>query len=501
MRVYNTLSQQQGGVRPARAGQGRDVRVRADGLQPHPHRQRAHVPLLRRDPALPRVQGLRRHASSRTSPTSTTRSSTGPTKRAAPPPRWPQEYTDAFISAMRRARHRGPDGAAQGHRDDPRDDRADRAPHRGRARVRVDGDVYFAVRSFPGYGKLSGRDIDEMETQARVDARRAQARPARLRAVEVGQARRAALAEPVGRGPSRLAHRVLGDVGDGARPALRHPRRRQRPRSSRTTRTRSRSPRRRPASRSRNYWLHGGMLQVNAEKMSKSLGNFMLAQRRARSATTRPSSGCSCCRRTTAARSTSPTPGSRRRRTPTSASPTSCATCAGRATSRRAGWASRRGASTGSRPPIAAAREKFDAEMDDDFNTAGALGGDLRARARRRTASSRSTRWTCARTTVSCCCEAEETVVVALLGVLGIEIADDQTCCYPARGRRSGRRHRRLQGRRPGRRRGRAAGGPRRGACREGLGARRRGARRAGALGFAIEDTPQGARVIFEPQA
>ena len=32
------------------------------------------------------------------------------------------------------------------------------------------GDVYFSVRSFPEYGKLSGRDIDEMHTQARIEA-------------------------------------------------------------------------------------------------------------------------------------------------------------------------------------------------------------------------------------------------------------------------------------------------------------------------------------------
>ena len=25
-----------------------------------------------------------------------------------------------------------------------------------------------------------------------------------------------------------------------------------------------------------NYWMHGGMLQINSEKMSKSLGNFKL---------------------------------------------------------------------------------------------------------------------------------------------------------------------------------------------------------------------------------
>ena len=80
-------------------------------------------------------------------------------------------------------------------------------------------------------------------------------------------------------GPSRLAHRVLGD-GDPSKgisaatsstfmaaASIS---------SSRTTRTRSR--------RSRcahgtpvmaNYWMHNGFLQVEGEKMSKSLGNFV----------------------------------------------------------------------------------------------------------------------------------------------------------------------------------------------------------------------------------
>ncbi|MCL5935718.1 MAG: class I tRNA ligase family protein, partial [Firmicutes bacterium] len=33
----------------------------------------------------------------------------------------------------------------------------------------VDGDVYFAVRSFPSYGKLSGRSLEDMQAGARVE--------------------------------------------------------------------------------------------------------------------------------------------------------------------------------------------------------------------------------------------------------------------------------------------------------------------------------------------
>ena len=79
----------------------------------------------------------------------------------------------------------------------------------------VDGDVYFEVARFPAYGQLSGKNLDELLAGRPRRRGRAQARPARLRAVEGGEARRAVVAEPVGPGPAGLAHRVLGH-GDAA---------------------------------------------------------------------------------------------------------------------------------------------------------------------------------------------------------------------------------------------------------------------------------------------
>ena len=86
----------------------------------------------------------------------------------------------------------------------------------------------------------------------------------------------AAFPSPVGRRPPRLAHRVLRDVA-----AL--PRRRSSTSTaaastcaSRTTRTSSRS-RPPPATRSRSYWVHNGLVNVNGQKMSKSLGNSVYA--------------------------------------------------------------------------------------------------------------------------------------------------------------------------------------------------------------------------------
>ena len=60
-----------------------------------------------------------------------------------------------------------------------------------------------------------------------------------------------------------------------------------------------------------NNWLHNGMLRVNGEKMSKSLGNFLTVRDMlARGALGRRGvPRCCCCGRITARRSISPSPG------------------------------------------------------------------------------------------------------------------------------------------------------------------------------------------------
>ena len=89
------------------------------------------------------------------------------------------------------------------------------------------GDVFFRVRSDPDYGSLSHRRIDDMDQGRGRGGIRPQAGPARLRAVEGPQAGRGRIvALALGRGSSRLAHRVLGDGRVIAGRRLRHPRRR-----------------------------------------------------------------------------------------------------------------------------------------------------------------------------------------------------------------------------------------------------------------------------------
>ena len=87
---------------------------------------------------------------------------------------------------------------------------------------------------------LFGRELPEVRAALRQEARgparrrarrgrRVETRPARFRALEAREARRASLGLAVGDGPPGLAHRMLGDGGRAAWPRVRHPRRRHGP--------------------------------------------------------------------------------------------------------------------------------------------------------------------------------------------------------------------------------------------------------------------------------
>ena len=76
-----------------------------------------------------------------------------------------------------------------------------------------------------GYGLLARQSLDSLRAGARVEANEEKRSPARLRAVEEGQAGRAELGRAVGRRPARLAHRVRRHVARPARRGLRPARR------------------------------------------------------------------------------------------------------------------------------------------------------------------------------------------------------------------------------------------------------------------------------------
>ena len=150
----------------------------------------------------------------------------------------------------------------------------ERLIERGHAYV-ADGDVYFAVRSFPEYGKLSGRNIDELEAGARVDVDERKNDPLDFALWKAAKPGEPHWPSPWGDGRpgwhlecSVMSEQELGltfDIHGGASDLIFPHHENEIAQSEAATGE--------PFVR---YWLHGGLLQVNAEKMSKSLGNFML---------------------------------------------------------------------------------------------------------------------------------------------------------------------------------------------------------------------------------
>ena len=175
---------------------------------------RAHDGRVRRHRPPPARQRLRASASSATSPTSTTRSSARRTtrgstaaevSRSASPTRCNDDMRALGVAAARRRAARD-----RAHR---RDDRDHRAAGREAARpTRPDGDVYYAVAGLRRLRQALRAELDDLQAGARIEVDEQKTQPARLRAVEGGQAGRAVVGQPVGRGPAGLAHRVLGDV-------------------------------------------------------------------------------------------------------------------------------------------------------------------------------------------------------------------------------------------------------------------------------------------------
>lgn len=142
----------------------------------------------------------------------------------------------------------------------------------------VDSDVYFSVEQFPGYGKLSGQDHEEMESGSRVDVDERKQSPldfALWKSVspEEEQAGAPAWESPWGRGRpgwhiecSVMAQSRLGDTLDihGGGQDLIFP-------HHENEIAQSEGLTGKPFA---NYWIHNGFVTIDDEKMSKSEGNF-----------------------------------------------------------------------------------------------------------------------------------------------------------------------------------------------------------------------------------
>jgi cysteinyl-tRNA synthetase len=138
----------------------------------------------------------------------------------------------------------------------------------------VGGDVYFAVKKFKGYGKLSGRDIDEMIAGARIAVGEKKKNPLDFALWKASKEGEPWWESPWGKGRpgwhiecSVMSAHFLGETFDihGGGEDLVFP-------HHENEIAQSEGASGKPFAR---YWLHNGFIKVDHEKMSKSLGNFI----------------------------------------------------------------------------------------------------------------------------------------------------------------------------------------------------------------------------------
>jgi cysteinyl-tRNA synthetase len=135
-------------------------------------------------------------------------------------------------------------------------------------------DVYYAVRRFKGYGKLSGKNIDELLAGARVDVFEAKIDPLDFALWKGAKPGEPHWTSPWGEGRpgwhlecSVMSMHHLGesfDIHGGGRDLIFPHHENEIAQSEGVTQ--------KPFAR---YWIHNGFVNINTEKMSKSLGNFL----------------------------------------------------------------------------------------------------------------------------------------------------------------------------------------------------------------------------------
>ena len=143
----------------------------------------------------------------------------------------------------------------------------------------AEGDVYFAVAGFPGYGALSGQSIDDLQSGARIEVGEHKRSPLDFALWKGAKPGEPSWPSPWGPGRpgwhiecSAMSHRYLGDAFDihGGGSDLIFPHHENEIAQSEGA-----------FGAFARYWMHSGMLNFGGEKMSKSLGNVVTIRRAA----------------------------------------------------------------------------------------------------------------------------------------------------------------------------------------------------------------------------
>ncbi len=141
----------------------------------------------------------------------------------------------------------------------------------------VNGDVYFSVSEFKEYGKLSGKILEDLQAGARVESNEQKRHPADFTLWKKAKPGEPKWSSPWGEGRPGwhtecvvMSRKLLGETFDihGGGIDLIFPHHENEIAQAEASNNQKLA----------NYWMHNGYLNIEGEKMSKSLNNFFTAR-------------------------------------------------------------------------------------------------------------------------------------------------------------------------------------------------------------------------------
>ena len=185
-----------------------------------------------------------------------------------------EEYSNAFIEQMHRFGILDPDIRPRATREiEAMQQMIQILIEKDHAYVSSNGDVYFSVRSDHDYGILSGRELDQLRAGERVEVNEDKRDPFDFALWKSAKPGEPSWPSPWGEGRPgwhteccAMIHRYLGtpiDIHGGGQDLV-FPHHENETAQAMCAWDHALA----------NYWMHTGMLRVNGDKMSKSLGNF-----------------------------------------------------------------------------------------------------------------------------------------------------------------------------------------------------------------------------------
>jgi cysteinyl-tRNA synthetase len=275
LRIYNSLAREKQDFVPIRPG---EVRMYVCGMTVYDYCHLGHARML---VAFDTVQRWLRASGYRvTYVRNITDIEDKIIRRAAENGETPEALSERFILAM------DEDTAALGVQKPDHEPRAtqyvpqmldmiDRLQQKGLAYQSASGDVNYAVRRFAGYGRLSGKSLDELRAGERVEVDKSKEDPLDFVLWKHSKPEEPKWASQWGEGRpgwhiecSAMSCQLLGEHFDihGGGQDLQFPHH-----ENEIAQTVGATGR--PFV---NYWMHNGFVRVDEDKMSKSLGNFFL---------------------------------------------------------------------------------------------------------------------------------------------------------------------------------------------------------------------------------